>query len=856
MALNFPSGVADGTVWTDPNGEQWVYNATENSWTSKGLVNNSGGLKYKGSIDITATAPAASGGDIYTVETGGTADASFTGLAGSSIDGGSVVIYDGVNWIEYASPGELWTLSGSDITPIDGTHNVLVGTTRLTKAGSIQGNGIHYNAGTGRLSVGADGQAPFSALQVGSSNGANGTSEDFLLFGKRNTTVTENNLPYIGQPSDRTACDLGIGVRGTNSALRFYTGNASAFTANRETCRIDKDGTLYLGASGNIASGFPDIKLVPGGTSEFNNNVKVGSLSLQGSSGTQTQVLGNVGNLVLHANDGSSGVVVKTKEGSNTSSTRFIANNKGQLGTSINVDSKCYIESEATTSDHSSYLNGILIKHSVPASAAGPVSGPASIKVLWNNEDEQNAISHQAGIRVTRQGNTENPNVQNYYGAYVDNVANYFGGDTYAYFSANNGRTNGKNHWGFYSGGSAPNYFKNTFFGSDPLDPTAKIFQNGDIRTSSSITIGSTSVTPQSGRQLQLIASADSDSGLIIQNGDSSVSNAAKASFDKVVTDNELQIKSSLGSGQAPISLFTNDSTRRMYIGTNGAIGIGTTAPDSTLHVKGSARVENNSGTSFKVSTKVGNANSASIALQKSRGGNSGPTPVQNSDNAGKFEFDAYLVDSYVEVASISSGITDISQPAGGGNLKFRVNGAERFRVQPNGDFGIGITTGTSAKLHVAGDAIIEDGLKIGGTDANVLGDYEEGTWIPRLAFDGTAVDDADQPIQEGSYTKIGRLVTVHGRLQCSTINTGDVTITNLPFQSASGTATKGGGVMTRTQQGVNDSGGPLTVRVVSSSIQVIIYRTGSNGLQTELKGSSMFSPFLGNFSFSYETDL
>ena len=59
MSLNFPSGVADGTVWTDPNGEQWVYNANENSWTSKGLVNNSGGLKYKGSIDITATAPAA-----------------------------------------------------------------------------------------------------------------------------------------------------------------------------------------------------------------------------------------------------------------------------------------------------------------------------------------------------------------------------------------------------------------------------------------------------------------------------------------------------------------------------------------------------------------------------------------------------------------------------------------------------------------------------------------------------------------------------------------------------------------------------------------------------------------------------
>jgi hypothetical protein len=61
--------------------------------------------------------------------------------------------------------------------------------------------------------------------------------------------------------------------------------------------------------------------------------------------------------------------------------------------------------------------------------------------------------------------------------------------------------------------------------------------------------------------------------------------------------------------------------------------------------------------------------------------------------------------------------------------------------------------------------------------DANTLDDYEEGTWTPTLG--GTATYN----LQVGTYTKIGRLVTVNFVLDVSSIGTGSTTtISGLPF--------------------------------------------------------------------------
>jgi hypothetical protein len=62
-------------------------------------------------------------------------------------------------------------------------------------------------------------------------------------------------------------------------------------------------------------------------------------------------------------------------------------------------------------------------------------------------------------------------------------------------------------------------------------------------------------------------------------------------------------------------------------------------------------------------------------------------------------------------------------------------------------------------------------------SSANTLDDYEEGTWTPSIG--GTTT----YTLQTGTYTKVGRLVSVSASLQINVIGTGSVsTISGLPF--------------------------------------------------------------------------
>jgi len=65
-------------------------------------------------------------------------------------------------------------------------------------------------------------------------------------------------------------------------------------------------------------------------------------------------------------------------------------------------------------------------------------------------------------------------------------------------------------------------------------------------------------------------------------------------------------------------------------------------------------------------------------------------------------------------------------------------------------------------------------------TTSELLDHYEEGTFTPGITH-GSTVADVD--VAAGSYTKVGRLVTVNCNLRVQTVNgTGTVIITGLPF--------------------------------------------------------------------------
>jgi hypothetical protein len=102
---------------------------------------------------------------------------------------------------------------------------------------------------------------------------------------------------------------------------------------------------------------------------------------------------------------------------------------------------------------------------------------------------------------------------------------------------------------------------------------------------------------------------------------------------------------------------------------------------------------------------------------------------------------------------------------------------------------------GTTDKVSVddltLGRVVSANGIAFPATqsasaDPNTLDDYEEGTWTP--SYGGTTGDPTVAfSTQAGYYTKVGRIVYCHLRLNLSSASdgTGSLRITGLPFTPA-----------------------------------------------------------------------
>jgi len=98
------------------------------------------------------------------------------------------------------------------------------------------------------------------------------------------------------------------------------------------------------------------------------------------------------------------------------------------------------------------------------------------------------------------------------------------------------------------------------------------------------------------------------------------------------------------------------------------------------------------------------------------------------------------------------------------------------------------------------GDVTILDGnLVIGTSDKGIdfsttpgtgtselLNDYEEGTWTPNLVVSSGSVT-VNSSFTKGAYTKVGRLVTLTGLIDVSSVSTpgGTARVLGLPFTPA-----------------------------------------------------------------------
>jgi len=107
--------------------------------------------------------------------------------------------------------------------------------------------------------------------------------------------------------------------------------------------------------------------------------------------------------------------------------------------------------------------------------------------------------------------------------------------------------------------------------------------------------------------------------------------------------------------------------------------------------------------------------------------------------------------------------------------------GAYPLSVYINASKKVEFTTAGNIAITNSGNGI--DFSATPGTGiSELLNDYEEGTWTPSVG--GTATYNA---ANNGSYTKIGNLVSCQFRLHITLIGTGSTsTITGLPFTSSS----------------------------------------------------------------------
>jgi hypothetical protein len=174
----------------------------------------------------------------------------------------------------------------------------------------------------------------------------------------------------------------------------------------------------------------------------------------------------------------------------------------------------------------------------------------------------------------------------------------------------------------------------------------------------------------------------------------------------------------------------SGDAPERMRIDSTGNVGIGTAAPSVTFEVNGAVKFVDSSASGPDLS--FGNVG--------------GSTFINNIANAriyyGAFEHVFTNSDNSVESLNITStGFLRMASGTGG--------------IQFNGD--------TAA--------------------ANALDDYEEGTWTMGVTFDGAAAGVTTSS-NTGTYTKIGRQVTVNGFLALTSkgSSTGRAKITGLPF--------------------------------------------------------------------------
>ncbi len=161
---------------------------------------------------------------------------------------------------------------------------------------------------------------------------------------------------------------------------------------------------------------------------------------------------------------------------------------------------------------------------------------------------------------------------------------------------------------------------------------------------------------------------------------------------------------------------------------------------------------------------------------------------------------------------------------------------------------------GTTAGVKITPDGIdFSANSNAAGMTSELLNDYEEGTWTPQIYYqNATDQTNSTNVTQVGTYTKIGRQVTVSGVLQWTITGSpavDNIGIKNLPFTSVNSSDYFANGVLQLINADTYPSP-PVFIQVQSNSTITEIYGlAGANNLGSSIGSSGTKT---ARFSITY----
>ncbi len=301
--------------------------------------------------------------------------------------------------------------------------------------------------------------------------------------------------------------------------------------------------------------------------------------------------------------------------------------------------------------------------------------------------------------------------------------------------------------------------------------------------------VGIGTASPSAGLHLER-ASTDNVLAIVGQDGYNgtlflSAEGSGKDAYLTVGGDRNLQID--FATSSTPASTGTNKFTFSKL----GRLGIGTSSPQSSLHVNSSTadnlRLERDATNDWRIQLTSGalafrDATADAERCRIDSSGNltvsGGRLEVQTTGGDAIFSLnrtDAKQYNIYVDSAS------DL-------NVRDQSAGSTRFKITGSGDVNVGagnLVIGTSGK----GIDFSATGDGSGTISSEVLDDYEEGTWTPVFAPSGGSFASLTMNVVAARYCKVGHQVSVNCYCQTTGLDTsgasGQVMVTGLPYANA-----------------------------------------------------------------------